>query len=202
MIDIVAPGLALRAFLSERRKRVDPQELGLPLRRSRRGGLRREDLAELLDVSLLWYALFESGTSGRRFSATFLKSVATVLRLDDAEYALMMRLVVESDHAAQDLEMQWMELRWKALCADAATAVRQIADAQSADRAGEAAIRAVSVIVERLGLDVSAQKAACLHVPAQPWQRAQHPMPRLLRAEPQMSIPRAGPRPDRALAQA
>jgi transcriptional regulator with XRE-family HTH domain len=150
-----SPGLTLRAFLRDRRLRAEPQARGLPRRRSGRAGLRREDVAELLDVSLLWYTLFESGTSGRRFSAAFLDRVANVLQLDAVDRSTMMRLVIESDHAARDVEVQWMADRWQTMCAETAEAARRIATAQTAAGAADAALQALRTIADHLGLAVS-----------------------------------------------
>ena len=95
-------GAQLKAFLRERRSRISAASVGLPSR-SRDGGLRREDVAELLGVSPLWYALFESGTSRRRFSASFLKRVAEILELSEDERETLTRLAIASGTAARDV---------------------------------------------------------------------------------------------------
>jgi transcriptional regulator with XRE-family HTH domain len=155
MEEPLSSGLALRAFLRARRTHADPQSLGIPIRRTGRVGLRREDVAELLDVSPLWYSLFESGTSGRRFSGAFLDRVAVVLQLDDVERMTMLRLVIGSDHAARDVEVQWMAARWQMLCAEMAEAARRIAIAQTATSAGDAALLALRAIADQLGLAIT-----------------------------------------------
>ena len=107
-------GETLKEFLRNRRAKIRPESVGLPARRTgARAGLRREDVAELLNVSPLWYALFESGTSRRRFSAPFLNRVADTLQLDDADRDLLFRLVTASGAAARDVQPQWNERRMR-----------------------------------------------------------------------------------------
>ncbi len=106
------PAFMLKAFLREKRARLRPESVGLPNPSSkRRSGLRREDIAELLGVSPLWYSLFESGTSGRRFSASFLRGIQDVLQLDASDYQTLLELTVSSKSAAPELEVQWYSAR-------------------------------------------------------------------------------------------
>lgn len=93
----------LKAFLTSARRRNSRASKGLPQRRID-NGLRREDTAELLGVTPLWYALFESGSSGRRFSAAFLERVSVVLSLSPAETETLTRLVIASGTASCDLQ--------------------------------------------------------------------------------------------------
>lgn len=54
--------LALGDFLRSRRARLSPAEVGLPARARRRtAGLRREEVAELANVSVAWYVSLEQG---------------------------------------------------------------------------------------------------------------------------------------------
>ncbi len=54
--------LALADFLRSRRARLAPAEVGLPARARRRtAGLRREEVAELSNVSVAWYVSLEQG---------------------------------------------------------------------------------------------------------------------------------------------
>jgi transcriptional regulator with XRE-family HTH domain len=102
---------SLSTFLQERRARIAPETLGLPPpRRRSRPGLRREDVAELVDVTLYWYGLFESGTSGRRFSAAFLTRLADVLGLDDADRVTLLRLASATGALPRDVELLGRQL--------------------------------------------------------------------------------------------
>jgi len=90
-----ARGLELRTLLGKCRARLRPQDVGLPITSRRRvPGLRREEVAELVGVSPNWYALFETGSNDRRFSATFVQRVADVLQLDERERTLLFRLAL------------------------------------------------------------------------------------------------------------
>jgi hypothetical protein len=56
-VDVIAEKpAALKLFLIDRRCR--PASVGLPTRSRRNPGLTRQQIAELIDVSSLWYALF------------------------------------------------------------------------------------------------------------------------------------------------
>jgi transcriptional regulator with XRE-family HTH domain len=106
---------ALKSFLIDRRGRVPPESVGLTTRSRRSPGLSRQHIAELLDVSPLWYALFESGTSGRRFSYAFLVRLVAVLKLTDDDRELLFELAVTTGHAAADLETAWYRRRLEEL---------------------------------------------------------------------------------------
>jgi hypothetical protein len=116
----------LKAFLRARRQRLRPEDLGLPSRHTRGTGLRREDVAELLEVSPLWYALFESGTSGRRFSGTFLERLQDVLCLDPNDRLAFIELVVISGHANPEVEARWHRSRNQSVLHDIAVALARI----------------------------------------------------------------------------
>lgn len=76
----------LAEFLSARRSRLAPQDVGLDEASARRRvpGLRREELARLAGVSVDYYARLEQGRS-RSASSDVLDALATALRLNDAE---------------------------------------------------------------------------------------------------------------------
>ncbi|WP_137989451.1 helix-turn-helix domain-containing protein [Streptomyces vilmorinianum] len=77
----------LGRFLSSRRARVTPVEAGLPLLDRRRvAGLRREEVADLAGVSVVYYTRLEQGRA-RNPSDAVLDSLARVLRLDPTERA-------------------------------------------------------------------------------------------------------------------
>lgn len=84
----------LRSFLTERRSRLLPSELGLPATSRRRvPGLRRQEVAELLGVSDDWYRWFESGRP-ISVSSRFLSRLCQVLRLNAVEQLTLYRLAV------------------------------------------------------------------------------------------------------------
>ncbi|MEE1804050.1 helix-turn-helix transcriptional regulator [Streptomyces sp. JV176] len=82
----------VRAFLTSRRAKITPQQVGLPASGHRRvKGLRREEVAMLAGVSAEYYARMERGSlSGA--SEAVLDSLARALRLDDSERAHLMDL--------------------------------------------------------------------------------------------------------------
>ncbi len=71
-------------FLSGRRGRLQPSELGLPSGQRRTPGLRREEVALLAGVSVSWYTWLEQGRD-IGVSSEVLERLSTVLRLDRAE---------------------------------------------------------------------------------------------------------------------
>lgn len=76
----------LGRYLKERRARLDPAALGLPLARRRTPGLRREEVAQRAHVSPTWYTWLEQGRGGAP-SAEVLERLAAALQLGDAERA-------------------------------------------------------------------------------------------------------------------
>jgi transcriptional regulator with XRE-family HTH domain len=71
-------------YLKDRRTRLDPAELGLPLTRRRTPGLRREEVAARANVSATWYTWLEQGRGGAP-SAEVIDQLARALLLTDAE---------------------------------------------------------------------------------------------------------------------
>ncbi|MCP2627407.1 helix-turn-helix domain-containing protein [Mycolicibacterium smegmatis] len=80
----------LAAFLRSRRERLNPQDLGLPIRRAirRTPGLRREEVAEIAGVSTDYIVRLEQGR-GLRPSAEVVEALAGTLRLSPAERAYL-----------------------------------------------------------------------------------------------------------------
>jgi transcriptional regulator with XRE-family HTH domain len=75
----------LGQFLSSRRARLQPEEVGLGASGRRRvPGLRREELAQLAGMSADYYSRLEQGRAGQP-SDSVLEALAAALRLDDAE---------------------------------------------------------------------------------------------------------------------
>ena len=85
----------LAAFLRARRERLSPTDVGLPSGgRRRTPGLRREEVAALAGVGLTWYTWLEQGRD-IGVSATFLDSLARVLKLDASERRYLFLLAHE-----------------------------------------------------------------------------------------------------------
>lgn len=74
----------LGLYLKDRRARLDPASLGLPLSRRRTPGLRREEVAQRAHVSATWYTWLEQGRGGAP-SADVLDRIARALMLTDVE---------------------------------------------------------------------------------------------------------------------
>jgi transcriptional regulator with XRE-family HTH domain len=81
------PRSQIREFLTSRRARITPEQVGLPTYGSRRvPGLRREEVAVLAGVSAPYYTRLERGdTNG--VSGGVLDALARALQLDEAERA-------------------------------------------------------------------------------------------------------------------
>jgi len=84
----------LRDFLTTRRARLTPQQVGLPDFGGRRRvpGLRREEVAILAGMSTEYYVRLERGNAAG-FSESVLEGVSRALQLDDAERAHLYDLV-------------------------------------------------------------------------------------------------------------
>ena len=77
----------IREFLTSRRARITPEQVGLPTYGSRRvPGLRREEVAVLAGVSVPYYTRLERGDMSG-VSESVLEALARALQLDDAERA-------------------------------------------------------------------------------------------------------------------
>lgn len=76
----------LGAFLRIRRGALQPEDVGLPKRSNRRltPGLRREEVAELADISVSWYTRLEQGKDVQ-LSAKAVRGIAAALKLSAAE---------------------------------------------------------------------------------------------------------------------
>lgn len=86
----------VREFLTTRRARINPRDVGLPPGTNRRvQGLRRSEVATLAGVSVEYYTRLERGAI-KGASPEVLDSLARALRLDDAERAHLFDLA----HAA------------------------------------------------------------------------------------------------------
>ncbi len=74
----------LGAYLRDRRERLDPAALGLPMTRRRTPGLRREEVAQRAHVSPTWYTWLEQGRGGAP-SEVVLERIASALLLTHVE---------------------------------------------------------------------------------------------------------------------
>ncbi|MEU2673323.1 helix-turn-helix transcriptional regulator [Streptomyces sp. NPDC007164] len=85
----------LADFLRTRRVALQPEEVGLPTRTSRRTpGLRREDVADLAGISACWYTRLEQARD-IRVSDHVLNSLAEALRLNTEERDHLLALASE-----------------------------------------------------------------------------------------------------------
>lgn len=83
----------LSRFLKSRRAALSPADFGLPSDcRRRTPGLRREEVASLIGVSVSWYTWLEQGRS-ISVSASVLERLATVMQLDAAQREYLFTLV-------------------------------------------------------------------------------------------------------------
>ncbi|AKV00082.1 putative DNA-binding protein [Labilithrix luteola] len=82
----------LAAFLRDRRGRISPADVGLPIgARRRTPGLRREEVALLADVGASWYTWLEQGRD-IQVSEALLERLTSALRLDAAERSYLFEL--------------------------------------------------------------------------------------------------------------
>jgi transcriptional regulator with XRE-family HTH domain len=87
MLSFVDTTNDIAGFLSSRRARVTPEQVGLPAYGVRRvKGLRREEVASLAGVSIEYYKRLERGNASG-VSDGVLEALARALQLDDAERA-------------------------------------------------------------------------------------------------------------------
>ncbi|MFE7113366.1 helix-turn-helix transcriptional regulator [Streptomyces sp. NPDC057575] len=87
----------VREFLTSRRAKITPERAGLPTGSRRRvPGLRRSEVATLVDVSVEYYAKLERGNLAG-VSPAVLEAVARALLLDNAERAHLLHLAQAAD---------------------------------------------------------------------------------------------------------
>jgi transcriptional regulator with XRE-family HTH domain len=135
----------IRDFLTSRRARIKPEDVGLPTHGSRRvPGLRREEVATLAGVSVDYYNRMERGNLGGA-SESVLDALAAALRLDDAERAHLYDLARASQPSARPRSrsakqrvrpsVQWM---LDSMTGSAAIAVNGRLDALATNQLGRA----------------------------------------------------------------
>ncbi|MFI5845905.1 helix-turn-helix transcriptional regulator [Catenuloplanes sp. NPDC051500] len=87
----------LAAFLRSRRERLRPQDAGLPVGpRRRTPGLRREEVAQLAQISVDHYSRLEQAR-GKHPSRPVLNGIARALRLSDQERTHLFRLAGQAE---------------------------------------------------------------------------------------------------------
>ena len=91
----------IRDFLTSRRARITPEDVGITSYGQRRvPGLRRQEVATLAGLSIEYYNRLERGNLGGA-SETVLDALADALRLDDAERAHLFDLARASQPASR-----------------------------------------------------------------------------------------------------
>jgi transcriptional regulator with XRE-family HTH domain len=75
---------SLGNYLKSRRAKLDPAAFGLPSKRRRTPGLRREEVAQRANVSATWYTWLEQGRGGAP-SADVLDRISRAMMLTDVE---------------------------------------------------------------------------------------------------------------------
>jgi len=102
----------VREFLSSRRAKLTPGDVGLPDVGQRRvPGLRRGEVASLAGVSVEYYAKLERGALGG-VSASVLDAIARALRLDDAERSHLFNLAQAADGTSNMLRPRRRGRSW------------------------------------------------------------------------------------------
>jgi len=180
----------IRDFLTSRRARITPEEVGLPTYGTRRvPGLRREEVATLAGVSVDYYNKMERGNLGGA-SESVLDALARALRLDEAERAHLYDLARASQPTArrhrstkQNVRpsVQWM---LDSMTGSAAIAENGRLDALATNRLGRAFC---SHLFERANRPVNFARFIFLDPRAKDfyadWERAAKDCVALLRAE-------------------
>jgi transcriptional regulator with XRE-family HTH domain len=108
----------IRAFLTSRRARITPEQVGLASFGSRRvPGLRREEVAVLAGVSVPYYTRLERGDING-VSTSVLEALARALQLDEAERAHLFDLARAAQptqartHRRQPIQHVRPEVQW------------------------------------------------------------------------------------------
>ena len=93
---------ALGQLLRSRRERLAPGDVGLPPgARRRTSGLRREEVAQLANVSVTYYTFLEQGRPVRP-SEQVLDALAAALRMTAAERGYLLALAYGPDCCSED----------------------------------------------------------------------------------------------------
>ncbi|SFK73044.1 helix-turn-helix transcriptional regulator [Methylophaga sulfidovorans] len=87
---------SLGAFLKSARERISPKQFGIKKGRRRTPGLRREEVAQLSDISTTWYTWLEQGRT-TSVSGHLLARLAKTLKLSNAERHYLFKLANQLD---------------------------------------------------------------------------------------------------------
>jgi transcriptional regulator with XRE-family HTH domain len=102
-----------RAFLTSRRAKITPDQVGLPVGYGRRvPGLRRSEVAFLANVSVEYYAQLERGGLAG-VSDSVVDAVARALRLDDAERTYLFHLAATANRAPAPRPLHRTHVGWE-----------------------------------------------------------------------------------------
>lgn len=96
----------LSQFLKTQRSRISPQDVGFPAgSRRRTPGLRREEVAQLANVSTTWYTWLEQGRP-IHVSMSVLDNIASALRLTVDERKYFVSLAMDTGNNASYFQME------------------------------------------------------------------------------------------------
>src|SRR3954465_3048661 len=110
-VNRVDPADDIAEFLTSRRAKVTPEQVGLPTYGPRRvKGLRREEVASLAGVSVEYYKRLECGNAAG-VSEAVLEALARALQLDDAERAHLHDLARAANPVAPNLRRPTRRVR-------------------------------------------------------------------------------------------
>ena len=155
-------------FLRLKRNSIAPETLGMikPYR-SRTPGLRREDVAELANISTVWYSKLERGKA-ERVSHTVISNIAKALQCDPSETRYLLQLSGHIDLAERELLTQSLSPELETMLA----AVNPLPALLTNDfrdilRANEAFCQMVGFDVN--ALDIKQRNTVCLMTNNEQW---------------------------------
>lgn len=104
----------VRELLRAARGRIEQREVGLVRSRRQARGLRREDVAVLVGISVKWYTWLEQGRDVN-FSDEVLNRVAGTLRLSEAERGYLFGLVSKGASSCDTRQPHVTESLWRTI---------------------------------------------------------------------------------------
>lgn len=104
----------LGTFLKAARERLSPEDLGFVRGRRRTPGLRREEVAQLCEISTTWYTWLEQGRT-ESVSSQILVKITRALRLSQAERSYLFKLAHQAnENTVTEFSQQRMQ-HWQDL---------------------------------------------------------------------------------------